>query len=171
MCLLEFHPVLFFSSQNLQSSSSKASQSSSISFSSLSIESQLLQKIQNGYQRTSWGSFMNFVQMLVQILEFSIFPPWWRSWMDTRGSSWGHHKLMCSNTRPNPPRSFDFWVTTPTAWVRALSGLLCAYNFSAHSRQHLKLLCMKWHVIGCTDITWFGSHPNCLSAEHSNCVD
>ena len=110
MCLLEFHPVLFFSSQNLQSSSSKASQSSSISFSSLSIESQLLQKIQNGYQRTSWGSFMNFVQMLVQILEFSIFPPWWRSWMDTRGSSWGHHKLMCSNTRPNPPRSFDFWV-------------------------------------------------------------
>ena len=85
MCLLEFHPVLFFSSQNLQSSSSKASQSSSISFSSLSIESQLLQKIQNGYQRTSWGSFMNFVQMLVQILEFSIFPPWWRSWMDTRG--------------------------------------------------------------------------------------
>ena len=54
--------------------------------------------------------FLNFVQMLVQILEFSIFPPWWRSWMDTRGSSWGHHKLMCSNTRPNPPRSFDFWV-------------------------------------------------------------
>ena len=27
--------------------------------------------------------------------------------MDTRGSSWGHHKLMCSSTRPNPPIDND----------------------------------------------------------------
>jgi len=37
----------------------------------MSFESKLLEKIQNGYQRTAWGSFINKVVLTVQILKFS----------------------------------------------------------------------------------------------------
>ena len=140
MCLLEFHPVLFFSSQNLQSSSSKASQSSSISFSSLSIESQLLQKIQNGYQRTSWGSFMNFVQMLVH---FKYLPAY-------HGTIWSdevHEKtkaVLNQFLEDSPLKSiivhfspwYHIWISNSEIWKEIFQKSISVSYFSFENRRN-----------------------------------